>query len=193
MSADLAPRCCAQSLVEPVLAEIGALLSSIADGQVQALLEAILQANEIGPHGAGRMGLMSSALAMRLAHLGLRSHVLGEATTPGVGPGDLLILSSSSGETQTVYDVASLGKAHGARLALITARPDSRMGRLADLLVVYRAPTKPGVPGGASSIQPMTTVAEQGLLIFFDILVLLLMRATNQTAEDLWRRHRNLE
>ena len=183
----------AQSLVEPVLAEIRTMLGSIADHEVQALLEAILQADKIVLYGAGRMGIMSSALAMRLAHLGLRSHLLGDATTPGVGRGDLLILSSSSGETQTVYDVARLGKAHSARLALITARADSRIGRLADLLVQYRAPTKLGTPGGVHSIQPMTTVAEQGLLIFFDIVVLLLMTATNQSAEDLWRRHRNLE
>ena len=182
-----------QTYVDRLLAEIKGVLGSIDDASVRRFVEAVLQAERIVVYGAGRMGIMSSAFAMRLAQLGLRSHVLGDATTPGIGQGDLLILASGSGETQTVHEVAVLGKQHGAHLALITARPDSRIGRLADVIVQYSVPTKDGTGVQPASVQPMTTVADQSLLILFDIIVLLLMQATRQTPEDLWRRHRNLE
>lgn len=176
-----------------VLAEIKAVLDSVDERGVHQLVEAITEANHIVAYGAGRMGIISSAFAMRLAQLGLRGHLLTEPTTPGIGAGDLVLLSSGSGETQTVYDVAVLAKKRGARIALITARPDSRIGRLADVIVQFSVPTKGETTGALESIQPMTTVAEQSLLILLDIVVLLLMQATHQTSEDLWRRHRNLE
>jgi len=182
-----------QALTDQVLSEIRSVLSSIDDDHVRRFVDTILHANRIIVHGAGRMGIMSAAFAMRLAQLGFQSHMLSEPTTPSVRPGDLLILSSASGETQTVYDVAVLGKQHGAQLALITARSDSRIGRLADIIVQFSVPTKLGAETGASSIQPMTTVAEQSLLLLFDTIVLLLMEATRQTSEALWQRHRNLE
>ena len=182
-----------RSLADQVLAEIRTVLYSIDDGSVQRVVDAVVQADRIVVHGAGRVGMMVATVAMRLAQLGFRSHVLSEPTTPGVGTGDLLILGSGSGETQTVYDVAVLAKQHGVRIALITARPDSRVGRLADVIVQFSVPTKLESDAGPRTIQPMTTVADQSLLILLDIVVLRLMEATHQTSEDLWRRHRNLE
>ena len=182
-----------QALVDRVLAEIRTVLESADDASMARLVEAVLQANRIVVHGAGRVGIVCSAFAMRLAQMGFRSHMLGEPTTPAIGGGDILLLCSGSGETQTVYQVALLAKQHGARIVLITARPESRIGRLADVVVPLSAPTKLGSSQGPPSIQPMTTVAEQSLMIFLDMVVLLLMRATQQTSEDLWRRHRNLE
>jgi 6-phospho-3-hexuloisomerase len=180
-------------LADQILSEIRSVLKSIDNNDVRQFVDAVLHANRIVVHGAGRMGIMSAAFAMRLAQLGFQSHLLNEPTTPGVGKGDLLILGSGSGETQTVYDVAVLGKQRGVQLALITSRPDSRIGRLADVIVQFSVPTKLGTEVEPLSIQPMTTVAEQGLLILFDTMALLLMDATHQTSEDLWRRHRNLE
>ena len=182
-----------QVLADQVLSEIRSVLGTINEDSVRRFVDAILEANRIVVYGAGRMGMMSAAFGMRLAHLGFQSHVLREPTTPAIGKGDILILSSGSGETQSVYDVAVLGKKAGVRLALITARPDSRIARLADLIVQFSAPTKLETAVEQSSIQPMATLAEQSLLIFLDIVVLMLMRATHQTSEDLWKRHCNLE
>ena len=182
-----------QVLADQVLAEIRTVLGSVADDEIQLLADAILGADRIVVHGAGRMGIMSSAFAMRLAQLGFQCHVLNAPTTLAVGARSLLLLASGSGETQTVYDVAILGKRAGAKIALITARRGSRMGRLADLTVEFSVPTKLDTSTGAGTIQPMTTVADQSLLVLLDVLVLILMNATSQTSDDLWRRHRNLE
>ena len=181
------------SLLETVLNEIQGVLSRADEAGSQRLVEAIFAARQIVVHASGRMGIMSSAFAMRLAQLGFHSHALLEPTTPGLGRDDLLILSSASGETQTVYQVAVLGKEHGVQIALITARPDSRCGRLADITVKMPMFNKLSPQDSPASIQPMTTLSEQSLLVYFDLLVLWIMQASGQTGEDLWERHFNLE
>ncbi len=183
-----------QSLAEQVLFELGRGLRSIDEASAQHFVEAIVASNRLVTYGAGRMGILSSTFAMRLMHLGFQSHVLREPTTPAIGHGDLLIVSSGSGETQTVYDVATLAKSNGAKIALLTVRPASRIMQLADVTVHFSELQK-SVAGevGFQSIQPMTTLTEQTLLLFLDIVVLKLITATRQTTEDLRRRHCNLE
>ncbi len=181
------------SLLEIVLEEIKGVVSHADEEGSRQLVEAIFSARRIVVHASGRMGIMSSGFAMRLAQLGFHSHVLLEPTTPGLGKDDLLILSSASGETQTVYQVAALAKQHGLRIALITARPESRIGGLADIVVKMPMFNKLSPAESPASIQPMTTLSEQSLLVYFDLLVLWIMQASGQTGEDLWQRHFNLE
>lgn len=181
------------ALLESVLGEIRGVVSRADEAGSRQLVEAIFQARRIIVHASGRMGIMSAAFAMRLAQLGFHSHVLGEPTTPGVGLADLLILSSASGETQTVYEVAALAKKRGVRIALITSQPDSRIGRLADIIVKMPLFNKLSPSDSPASIQPMTTLSEQSLLVYFDMLVLWIMQASGQSGEDLWKRHFNLE
>ena len=42
-------------------------------------------------------------------------------------------------------------------------------------------------------MQPMTTLNEQSLSLFFDALVLKLMDKMNETHDTMWARHSNLE
>jgi 6-phospho-3-hexuloisomerase len=182
-----------EMLVDRVLAEIRTVLKSVDESSTTGLVQAVLHANRIVVYGAGRVGIVCSAFAMRLAQMGFCAHMLWEPTTPAIGEADILLLCSGSGETQTVYDVAVLAKQHGVRVVLITSRPESRIGRIADVVVPLSAPTKLASCQQRPSIQPMTTVAEQSLMIYLDVVVLLLMKATHQTSDDLWRRHRNLE
>lgn len=180
-------------LVGKVTSEITRVLGTVEEQKVMELVQSILEARQIVLCGAGRVGLACKGFAMRLGHLGITAFATGDSTIPSVGKGDLLIVGSSSGETQTVYDVAVLAKKKGAHVVLITANPDSRMGKLADSVVVLRAPTKFGRGKGDDSIQPMATLFEQCLQIVFDIVVLLLMEKTNQGPKDLWERHTNLD
>jgi 6-phospho-3-hexuloisomerase len=130
---------------------------------------------------------------MRLGHLGKKAFTVSDSTVPPLGKNDLLILASSSGETQTVYDVGVLAKTHGARVAVITGDAESRIAGISDAPLILRAQTKFGAKKGVRSIQPMATQFEQCLHILFDVLILLLMRSTNQTESDLWARHSNLD
>jgi 6-phospho-3-hexuloisomerase len=182
-----------QEFAKKVIAEIKPVFDSVKDQQVSDLVRDILAASQIIVGGAGRVGFACRGFAMRLGHLGMRSFSSGDSTLPHVGQGDLLILGSSSGETQTVYDIAVLGKKNGARVVVITANPDSPMGKLADAVIMLNAPTKFGPREGSNSIQPMASLFEQSLQIFFDCVVLLLMKDTEQSHDDLWARHANLD
>ncbi|HBR2675150.1 TPA: 6-phospho-3-hexuloisomerase, partial [Klebsiella pneumoniae] len=67
------------------------------DGAALARLEqAIAEANAVFVFGAGRSLLMLKAFAMRLMHIGLKVHVVGDVVTPALQKGDLLLLASAS-------------------------------------------------------------------------------------------------
>jgi 6-phospho-3-hexuloisomerase len=178
---------------EKVLSEIREVLSVVEQHEVEILIDEIKHAKTIVVYGAGRVGLAIRGFGMRLGHLGFHAYVLGDATVPQIGYGDIVLLASGSGETQTVYDIAVLAKRNGARLCLITGRIDSRIGALADTIVQLKAPSKVNRVKEDASIQPMTTLNEQCLNIFFDVMVLMIMKTTSQDSDDLWARHSNLE
>lgn len=64
-----------------------------------AAVELTANARRVFVHGAGRSGLALQMTAMRLMHVGLQVHVVGETTTPAIGEGDLLLTASGSGTT----------------------------------------------------------------------------------------------
>lgn len=179
--------------IDTILEEIRTVLSKVQQEEVDKLAGAIPSARKIVLAGAGRVGLVVRGFAMRLAHLGLSAHMVGDATVPSISDEDLLIVASGSGETQTIYDLVVIAKKNNARVALITGNPQSRMGTLVDLIVRVEAPSKVKSVEGFTSRQPMTTLNEQCLGIFFDALVLRLMRDMNETHETMWARHSNLE
>jgi len=182
-----------QSTYRNVLEEINFVLSKINEDEIAQMIDQIVSANTIVVHGAGRVGMAIRGFGMRLGHLGFKAYTLGDSTVPGIGEKDLLIIASGSGETQTVFDIALLGKKNGAKLALITGREESRMSKIADTKIIMKAPSKVSAVEGFSSIQPMTTLNEQSLGILFDSIVLLLMDKTKETHDKMWARHSNLE
>ena len=176
-----------------ILREVDQVLSLVDQSQVETLISAILDANNIVVCGAGRVGMAIRGFGMRLGHLGFKAHTLGDSTVPGIGKGDLFLVASGSGETQTIYDLVEIGWNDVVMVGLVTGNPESRMGKLADVLVQISAPSKTKAVEGLVSIQPMTTLNEQSLGIFFDALVLDLMEKMGETHDTMWARHSNLE
>jgi 6-phospho-3-hexuloisomerase len=179
--------------IRKILEEMSFVLSSVEQSQVDALQDDILKAGKIVVCGAGRVGMAARGFAMRLGHLGFTAYSIGDSTVPVLGRGDLLIAASGSGETQTVYDLVKCAKDNGVRVALITGNPASRMGKIADTVVLLQAPSKTRPIDGFDSVQPMTTLNEQCLWIFFDALVLELMEKKGETKQTMSKRHSNLE
>jgi 6-phospho-3-hexuloisomerase len=173
--------------------EISTALADLDENQVETLSAEILKANKIVVAGAGRVGMATMGFGMRLGHLGLKAYALGDSTVPSIGPGDLFLVSSGSGETQTILCLVESAKRSGAKVALVTGNPESRMGKIADVVVQIKAPSKTKPLENFSSIQPMTTLNEQCLGIFFDALVLRLMDKTAETHRSMWQRHSQLE
>lgn len=96
---------------------------------------------------------------MRLFHLGLDVSMVGDMTTPSIGPADLLVVSAGPGGFSTVNGLMGVARAAGARIALVTANPGGGAARLADTVLVVPAQTMANDVGGAS-VLPMGSLFE---------------------------------
>jgi 6-phospho-3-hexuloisomerase len=179
--------------IKNIIDEISIVLQKVDETQVDQLINEILSANKIVVCGAGRVGMAIRGFGMRLGHLGFNAYTLGDSTVPSIANNDLLIVASGSGETQTIFDLVSIAKKNNAKIAAVTGNSESRIGKLANVIVKIEAPSKTKKVDGLVSIQPMTTLNEQCLGIFFDAVVLKLMETMGETHDTMWNRHSNLE
>ena len=179
--------------IDQILTEIKTVLSKVDQSQVDILAKNILSSKKVIASGAGRVGMAVRGFVMRLKHLGLDAYILGDANVPALKQEDLFLVCSGSGETQTIYELTRIAQRNQAHIGLITGNPESRIGKMADTIVQISAPSKTKQIDGFISIQPMTTLNEQSLGIFFDALVLRLMQELGETHETMWARHSNLE
>lgn len=83
-------------LARSVLSDAARVVERLDAASFESFARAIAGAKTVVLHGLGRDGLQMKGLAMRLFHLGLDAHVVGEMTTPPVGTGDLLICSAAT-------------------------------------------------------------------------------------------------
>ena len=180
------------SLFTGALNEIGAVLENGAAAEVDRLCDELLKARRIACYGVGREGLMMRALCMRLMHLGLDAHMVGDMTTPALGEGDLLVVSAGPGSFSTVKALVVVAHESGARVAAITAQPAGQVPSAADVVIHLRAQTMADDKGGRS-VLPMGSLYEAVMLIFFDIVSIVLRESTGQTMEGMRGRHTNLE
>lgn len=174
-----------QRSCEEVTAEIASALAEVDPREVAALEEAVLACEQSFVAGAGRSGLVARCFAMRLRHLGLPAHVVGEMTAPPAKSGDLVIAVSRSGETPTTCAVARAAIRLGARVIAVTASPDSPLGRDASARVV--------IPTGGGSVQFGGSVFEQTVMLMFDVAALRLQRRLGLSEDEMRARHANLE
>ncbi|MGI4821736.1 MAG: 6-phospho-3-hexuloisomerase [Janthinobacterium lividum] len=157
-----------------------------------AIIPLIQQAERIFVVGAGRTGLALKAAAMRLMHLGLTVFVVGETTTPAIKAGDLLLAGSGSGTTSTIVKAAEKAAAAGAQILAISTTTDSPLAALATQLLVLPAAQKQD-HGGTISQQYAGSLFEQSVLLLTDAIFQTLWALDGTPAEELWKRHANLE
>jgi len=175
------------------LAELSRVFQRLPDDAADGLIEAIVGARRIAVYGCGREGLQMKGLAMRLFHLGRDVHMVGDMTTPPVGPGDLLLVSAGPGAVATVETLMRVAREAGARTALVTAQPQGPAGALADVVTVIPAQTMADDRGGAVSVLPMGSLFETAQMLLFELVVLKLRDRLGETAESMRARHTNLE
>ena len=172
-------------LARSILKEVSRAASSFDDAEAEKLCDLILASRRVYLAGMGRSALVGSAFAMRLVHLGVEAHIVGEMTAPAVGTGDLLIAASCTGRTRTTVAQARAAKSAGARLSVLTSSRSSELAESADLLVWVKTPK--------DSIQFGGTLFEQALFVYLDAVVLLLGSRMGARGEELRSRHSNLE
>ncbi|MCM3782748.1 6-phospho-3-hexuloisomerase [Neobacillus mesonae] len=175
-----------------IMSELERVISALDEKDIAHAASLIEHSNQVFVAGAGRSGLMGKGFAMRLSHLGVRTYVVGETTTPGIGSNDLLILCTGSGETKSLISMAEKAKSLGAKVLVLTIKTESSAAKLADGIIHIQAQAKEE-QGMQQSLQPMGSLFEQALLITLDSLVLTLMRKLNVSPESMFSRHANLE
>jgi 6-phospho-3-hexuloisomerase len=178
---------------ERALAEIGAVLAQVKPDTPERMCDEIARARRIACYGVGREGLMMKAFCMRLMHLGLDAHMVGDMTTPPVDHGDLLIVSAGPGAFSTVLALLGVAREADARTMVVTAQPAGPAPRAADVVVTLPAQTMADDRGQSTSFLPMGSLYEAAQLIFFDLISILLRVKTRQTPEQMRARHTNLE
>lgn len=179
-----------QQTTEVVLAEIRGVVGQVNADEVEAFEKVLLAAPAIFVTGEGRSGLVARCFAMRAMHLGLLAHVVGEAVTPALKSGDLLVAVSRSGETRGTRAVAELAGKQGAQIAAVTAERGSPLGARADFLLVVPAAA---APDGKGSAQFGGSLFEQSALLILDAVALRLQRRLGESDEQMQARHATLE
>jgi len=176
-----------------VLKELGVSLGSIKEEEVEKLINAVLNAEKVFFVGVGRVLLSLQAIAKRWAHLGIDTHYVGEITEPAITPNDLLIVGSGSGTT--LFPLAIAKKAHeiGAKVVHIGSNPNSELKDIAEFMVRIPVRTKCYLEDEIDSMQPMTTLFDQSLLLLGDIVAKMIIERRNLDMKKLWKYHANLE
>ena len=182
-----------QQSVELVLGECHQALDRVDPEAMDELIEATLAADQVFFVGVGRVLLSLQAIAKRLAHLGLKTWYVGQITEPAITDRDLLIVGSGSGESLVPVAIAKKAKTIGAKIAHIGSNPDSLLAPITDVFVRVPVRTKLAKADKIDSQQPMTSLFEQSLLLFGDVLAAMIIQRRNVDIKSLWRCHANLE
>lgn len=177
-----------------ILNELTTNAEKVNPEDLASFIEQIKRAKHIFLNGAGRSGIAIRAFANRLMHLGFSVSVVGEISSPHSNPGDLLIICSGSGETGSLKSLAEKAKQSDVRIALVTMKKDSTIGKLADAVVVLPGTTKTDNNREDSIFaQPMGSAFEQLAFLTFDGLIMNIMDELGETSESMFQRHADFE
>jgi len=176
-----------------VIQELQEMIPQIAETDAEQLVHSISVANKVFVAGAGRSGLMGKAFVMRMMHMDIDAYIIGETVTANLEKDDLLIIGSGSGETETLIAIANKAKRLGGKVAVITTKPDSTLGQMADLTIQLPGVAKHQTADTQQTIQPMGSLFEQTLLLFYDAVILRYMELNHLDSAKMYGKHANLE
>lgn len=175
-------------------AEIRDAVAGIEPAALDGMITELAAAKRVVCYGVGREGLMMRALAMRLYHMGLDAHVVGDMSCPPVGPGDLLVVSAGPGGFSTVNGLIGVARKAGARIACVTAQAQGSAPQAADRVFLIPAQTMANDQGAAAtSVLPMGSLFEGAQYLAFELLVLALRDRLAVDPQAMRARHTNLE
>lgn len=172
-----------------LLGKIAEILGATQETCQELLIELCEGARRIFVAGAGRSGLVARFFAMRLMHAGYEVFVVGEIVTPSIFHGDVLLVLSGSGETETMLAFTRAAKRQGATIALVTTRARSSIGDLADHVLQVGSPELYGKIVG----MPMGTAFELSTLFLLEATIASVIHQKGIREEEMRTRHANLE
>lgn len=182
-----------KAITQIILDEIQSVLDKIDEKAYDKFISQILTAKNVFVTGQGRSGLVSRTFAMRLTHIGLNAYCVGDATTPNIDRGDLLIACSSSGSTHITRYIAGLARKANATVVAVTSQKNSPLAGQADIVIELPVQEVSTNYKNDGSIQFRSTLFEQACLVYLDGIILSLVKRLNSSENEMHRRHSNLE
>jgi|TARA_B100000902_G_C27088613_1_gene802644 6-phospho-3-hexuloisomerase len=187
-----------------IVNEISDILNNIPTNQTSNLINQIIKSNRIFLVAIGRVNLSLQCFGKRLAHLGFKVELVGSLTEKPATKKDLLIVASGSGESLIPLNITKKAKSIGCKILHITSSKKSSIRKISDYVVELKAPTKivsniktkESLSDSASktkSIQPMSTLFDQVLHIYGDIVSVQIIEKLKLNKINLWKNHANLE
>ena len=172
-------------LIQEILAEIQGVLHKIDEKQMQEFVARFDTNKRIFIDGEGRSGLQAKGFAMRLMHLGYTIYVVGETITPALRADDIFVAISGSGTSANVIADTQKASNIGAQILVVTSKPESTLGKMAERVLVISGTVKGDVGDKRKSIQLLSSLFDQSLHVALDTVCLLLSRRdamSNDTA-----------
>lgn len=179
---------------ELVLKELSETLPAIDEDEFSSFVDELLvPCRRVLVMGVGRVLISLKAWVKRLKHLDIDINYVGDETELPVGPDDLVVLGSSSGESKLVVEIGRIAKSIGAHVVYVGCTLGSSADQLADSRLILKGRTKFPTPNEYQSEQPMSTLFEQELYLLGDIIALEVMDRRGWSETDIKDRHANLE
>lgn len=174
-----------QEKLRTALGELNQVAALVSEEQLLTLADTCMDSKRIFFSGMGRSGNMVKALAIRYMHLGFEAYVAGDASTPSIDKGDLLIAVTSSAKTKVTLNHIQVAKNVEARVALLSAADADPLG--VDCYVCIPAKTR------VSSAQHAGSLFEQSVLIVGDAVSSYIQEKKGIPTEYMNYRHANLQ
>jgi 6-phospho-3-hexuloisomerase len=86
--------------------------------------------------GAGRSGFVAKSFAMRLMHLGFYVYVFNETIAPPVRDGDIIIIISKSGKSNSITQIVEDSKIDNVKFLAVCGNTHSDLAQKADARIV---------------------------------------------------------
>ena len=184
-----------------VLDEISETISDIPEIQTNNLINQIIKSQRVFLIAIGRVNLALQCFGKRLSHLGFKVELVGSLTEKPATKKDLLIVASGSGESVIPLNITKKAKKIGCKILHITSAKKSSIRKLADHVVEIKSPTKPkpkklkkkekeslsdSISKTKSSIQPMSTIFDQVLHIYGDLVAIQMIDKMKLKKINLW-------
>lgn len=168
-----------------ILKELKMIQNNLSGPQLDSVASLLENKKRIFFSGMGRSGNMVKALAIRFMHLGYEAYVAGDASTPSIQEGDVLIAVSSSGKTKVTMNHIEVANKQKADVIMISSRKEAPEN-VSEYICI---PAKTIV----SSMQHAGSLFEQSVLIVGDAICLYLQNKISVTTETMNQRHANLQ
>ncbi|MFJ3383386.1 MULTISPECIES: MurR/RpiR family transcriptional regulator [unclassified Curtobacterium] len=171
--------------VRAVMTDTRAALDPAALGEAA---NAVRGARRVVLYGVGASGIVARDLHLKLERIGIASSITEDphnalTLASVLGPDDVLVITSHSGTTTEVLEVATEAKMHEATVVAITGHANAPLTRHADHVLL-------GVAGAESDLRPAAMGSRMSQLAIVDALFIVVAQRTDDRSRPLLARSR---